>query len=86
MEKPCWSLFNKVGGLKVCNFIKKTYFSDSNGTWTYNHLICKWTLNHLGKQVLSCRKFENFKKTFFTEHLWWLQLKLVRTSENYASW
>ena len=30
--------------------------SDSNWTWTHNHLVCKWTLNHLAKLVkwLSC--------------------------------
>ena len=25
--------------------------SDSNGIWTYNHLVCKRTLNHLAKQT-----------------------------------
>ena len=30
--------------------------SDSNVIWTHNHLICKWTLNHLAKLAkwLSC--------------------------------
>ena len=23
--------------------------SDDNGTWTHNHWVCKWTLNHLAK-------------------------------------
>ena len=25
------------------------YFSDCNGTWAHNHLVRKWTLNHLAK-------------------------------------
>ena len=27
--------------------------SDSNRIWTHNHLLCKWTLNHLTKLALN---------------------------------
>ena len=36
--------------------LKNIFQSDSHGIWTHNHLVCKWTLNHLAKlsKWLSC--------------------------------
>ena len=33
----------------TCDVKSNSEFLDSNGIWTHNHLVCKRTLDHLGK-------------------------------------
>ena len=52
-EKPTISCFIQFCMSKVCKLWLSVTFSqllsNCNGTRTHNHLVCKWTLNHLAK-------------------------------------
>ena len=41
----CWS---ERPISKCLDNLERLCLSDHNGIWTHNHLVCNWTLNHLG--------------------------------------
>ena len=65
--------FSNFPQLKQLNKIKNT--RECNGTWTHNHLVPKWTLNHLAKLakwlscVVSTYLYDAFDCMFLSYHV-----------------